>query len=94
MNNSAVYAFCAATVLATLGVCFLGARAVMVPESVAEGAGIPQPVSAFERPIDLGGDLGKVPVSRLMEYYVANPPQAESGGTGAPALPVQHFGGC
>lgn len=92
MNNVKVLVFCALTLAAALAACFGLGHAVMVPEARVQAAAIPQPVEAFQRPIDVGAGLGRVPVSRLMEYFVAHPPQA--GGGQAPALPVQHFGGC
>ncbi|MEJ2646299.1 MAG: hypothetical protein P8180_15550 [Gammaproteobacteria bacterium] len=51
-------------------------------------------MEAFTQPIDVGAGLGQVSVNRLMEYFVAHPPRADNGTGGAPALPVQHFGGC
>lgn len=92
MSNVKVLVFCALTLAVALGACVALGRVVMVPEARVQAAAIPQPVEAFQRPIDVGGGLGRVPVSRMMQYFVAHPPRAAAGG--APALPVQHFGGC
>lgn len=92
MDNSRVLIFCVATLVLTLVVCVVLGRAVMVPEATVESADIPQSVDAFTQPINVGSGLGQVTVDQLMEYFVAHPPQSETGG--APALPVQHFGGC
>ncbi|HKJ08656.1 MAG TPA: hypothetical protein VKA76_06180 [Gammaproteobacteria bacterium] len=93
MDNLKVLVFCTATLVVTLAVCVVAGRAVMVPQATAESATVPQPVEAFTQPIDVGSGLGPVSVNKLMEYFVAHPPHTD-GGTGAPALPVQHFGGC
>lgn len=92
MNNVKVLIFCAVTLAAALGACVGLARAVMVPEGRVQTAAIPQPVEAFQKPIDVGAGLGHVRVSRLMEYFIAHPPQTGAGQ--GPVLPVQHFGGC
>jgi hypothetical protein len=94
MDNVKVLLFCTVTLAVTLAVCVMAGRAVMVPQATAESATIPQPVEAFTQPIDVGAGLGQVSVNRLMEYFVAHPPRADNGTGGAPALPVQHFGGC
>lgn len=84
--------YCGLSLVLALALCGLVGRAVMVPESRVQAAAIPQPVEAFQEPIDVGAGLGRVPVSTIMEYFVAHPPRAGAGQ--GPALPVDHFGGC
>ncbi len=95
MNNAKVLTFCTVTVLGTLALFTLGFRYAAMPESVLQGCELPQSVQAFQKPLDLGGRYGKVSVAELVQYYVANPPQATTAGAaGGLAAPVSHFGGC
>ncbi len=95
MSNAEVLTFCAVTLLGTFALFLVGFRYAALPDSVIQGSKLPQPVQAFQKRLDLGGSYGKVSVSDIVQYYVANPPpETKSGSNAGLALPVQHFGGC
>lgn len=51
----------------------------------------PQPAESLGS-VDVGNGFGEVPVTKLMDYYISNPPaQPVSAPAAAPQI---HFGGC
>ena len=61
-----------------------------IPADTLARAATPQPAESLGT-IDVGNGFGEVPVSTLMDYYMANPPAKPA----APAMaPHVRFGGC
>ena len=90
MAKIKIWLFCAACLLASVGVSMvLYPVAALSPDAV-EKARTPRPMEELPE-INLGPDFGPVPVIELIGYYLENPPQPD---TTAAAKKRRHFGGC
>lgn len=61
-----------------------------IPSDKLARAATPQPAESLGT-IDVGNGFGEVPVSTLMDYYIANPPAKPAAAANAPNV---RFGGC
>ena len=89
MNKASVI-FCAGALALSLVVAALAYPFAALPANQLAHATKPQPAEALGS-IDVGHGFGSVPVSKLMDYYISNPPKAEANPAARPRL---HFGGC
>ena len=89
MNKASVI-FCFGALALSLVVAVLAYPLAAVPADQAARAAKPQPAEALGS-VDVGHGFGSVPVSKLMDYYISNPPKAAASPAAARRL---HFGGC
>jgi len=88
--NKASIIFCMGALALSLVVAVLAYPLAALPADKVAQAAKPQPAQALGE-VDVGHGFGSVPVSKLMDYYISNPPKAAAGPAAAPRL---HFGGC
>ncbi len=81
--------FCIGALALSLLVAVLAYPLAALPADQLAHAATPQPAEALGA-VDVGNGFGEVPVTKLMDYYIANPP-AEPVAAAAPQI---HFGGC
>ncbi len=86
--NKASIIFCVGALALSLAVATLAYPLAALPADKLAQAAKPRPAEALGE-VDVGRGFGRVPVSKLMDYYISNPPKA-----GAAAAPRLHFGGC
>jgi len=94
MSNAQIWLFCGGTILFFLAIFVVGFHFAALSADTVEAAAIPQPVESFTQPINLGAPYGKVSVSDLMQYCIANPPRQTGQAGSKLAAPVSNFGGC
>jgi hypothetical protein len=83
--------FCIGALVLSLMVAVVAYPLATVPADQLARAATPQPAEALGS-VDVGNGFGSVPVTKLMDHYIANPP-AEPVSTPA-AAPKIRFGGC
>ncbi len=83
--------FCVGALALSLLVAVVAYPFAAVSADQVARAAKPQPAEALGA-VDVGEGFGEVPVSKLMDYYISNPP-AETVSAPA-AAPKLHFGGC
>lgn len=84
--------FCVGALALSLAVAILAFPYAAMPAAEVARAATPQPAEALGS-VEVGGGFGRVPVTKLMDYYIDNPP-APATASAAPAAPRLHFGGC
>ena len=83
--------FCIGALALSLVVAVIAYPLAAMPADQLARAAKPQPAEALGS-VDVGNGFGEVPVTKLMDYYITNPP-AETAAAPA-AAPQIHFGGC
>lgn len=89
MNKASVI-FCIGALAVSLAVAALAYPLAALPADKLAQAAKPQPAQALGE-VDVGHGFGQVPVSKLMDYFISNPPKTSAGPAAAPHI---HFGGC
>jgi hypothetical protein len=83
--------FCIGALAASLAAAVLAYPLAAIPADQVARAGKPQLAEALGS-VDVGKGFGSVPVTKLMDYYISNPPvETVSAPASAPHI---HFGGC
>lgn len=83
--------FCVGALALSLVVALLAYPLAAMPADQLARAAKPQPAEVLGS-VDVGEGFGMVPVSKLMDYYISNPPvETVSAPAAAPKI---HFGGC
>ncbi len=83
--------FCVGALALSLLIAVLAYPLAAMPADQVARAAKPQPAEMLGS-VDVGNGFGQVPVTKLMDYYISNPPATPvSGPATAPQI---HFGGC
>ena len=83
--------FCIGALALSLVVAVIAYPLAAMPADQLARAAKPQPAEALGS-VDVGNGFGEVPVTKLMDYYITNPPVETAAATAA--APQIHFGGC
>ena len=89
--DRASWIFCTAALMASVAIAAIAYPFAAMPTDQYAMASEPQPAETLGL-VDVGNGFGSVPVTELMDYYIANPPAKASAGPAA--APVIKFGGC
>lgn len=90
MNKLQMLLFCATCLLLSAGAALLLYPHATLSQKTLAYASKPQPMENLPD-VNLGPNLGELPVTVLVGYYIDNPPKASSGNT---AKHEEQFGGC
>ncbi|MDZ7663314.1 hypothetical protein [Thiohalophilus sp.] len=90
MSNSQILLFCGISLAIALGLAALLFPQATMTDTQRARLDTPQPAESLGE-IDLGGYFGKVKVTELVDYYISNPPDAD---TAARVIEEDRFGGC
>jgi len=90
MSKIQILLFCGSCLLLSAGIAIVLFPHTTIPMQKIEYANTPQPMETMPD-VNLGPDLGELPVTVLVGYYIENPPRENTGET---ARHEQQFGGC
>lgn len=83
--------FCAGALGLTVAITALAYPFAAIPADVLARAATPQPAEKLGS-INVGRGFGEVPVTTLIDHYIASPPAPPAAA--ASTAPRIHFGGC